>query len=78
MDKHLLERAYRIFIASADLNSETDRRIDDWLKAQISAHEQCASCGASRDSEIHYVGTVDSHVFVRPSGERGAMSHDAE
>jgi NAD-dependent SIR2 family protein deacetylase len=27
---------------------------------------ECARCGAVADAEIHYVGTVDSHEFVKP------------
>jgi hypothetical protein len=53
-----------MFNSIADLRTEEDRAINDWFKAQLVAHNTCAKCGASPDSEIHYAGTVDSHEFV--------------
>lgn len=37
-----------------------------WLRDRlldITRQPACAQCGQSVDSEIHYVGTVDSHRF---------------
>lgn len=70
MDKHLLARASRMFNSMADLRTEEDRRINEWFKEQLAAHEPCAQCGAVRDAEIHYIGTVDSHQFVRPAEQQ--------
>lgn len=72
MDRHLLERASRMFNSMADLRTEEDQRINDWFKARLAELEPCAQCGAVRDDEIHYIGTVDSHQFVRAGEERGA------
>lgn len=63
MDRHLLERASRMFNSIADLRTEEDRRINEWLKEQLAAHRECCRCGALADAEIHYIGTVDSHPF---------------
>ena len=71
MDRHLLERASRMFNSIADLRTEEDRSINDWFKEQLAAHERCARCGAIADSDIHYIGTVDSHEFVRPEPSTG-------
>jgi hypothetical protein len=35
MDKHLLQRASRMFNSVADLRTEEDRRINEWFKSQI-------------------------------------------
>lgn len=67
MDRYLLQRASRMFNSVADLRTEEDRRINEWFKEQLTAHNVCADCGAVADAEIHYVGTVDSHQF-RPGG----------
>ena len=69
MDRHLLERASRMFNSIADLRTEEDRRINEWFKAELAARDTCERCGQLADSEIHYVGTVDSHEFVRKRGE---------
>jgi len=53
-----------MFNSVADLRTEEDQRINEWLKAQLTAHQPCARCGAVQDAEIHYVGTVDSHEYV--------------
>lgn len=63
MDRHLLERASRMFNSIADLRTEEDQRINDWFKAKLAESVKCARCGSSTDHEIHYIGTVDSHVF---------------
>lgn len=65
MDRYLLERASRMFNSVADLRTEEDQRINDWFKHQLAAHDRCAKCGQLADSELHYVGTVDSHEFVK-------------
>lgn len=52
-----------MFNAVADLRTEEDRAINEWFKQQLAASQPCARCGAVRDSEIHYGGTVDSHEF---------------
>lgn len=65
MDRHLLERASRMFNSVADLRTEEDRRINDWFKHMIASHERCAVCDRTADHELHYVGTVDSHEFVK-------------
>lgn len=64
MDRHLLARASRMFNSVADLRTEEDRRINDWFKERLAAWDRCVHCGAVKDAEIHYVGTVDSHEFV--------------
>lgn len=63
MDRHLLERASRMFNSIADLRTEEDRRINEWFKAMLDLSSICARCGGAKDSDIHYVGTVDSHEF---------------
>lgn len=69
MDRHLLERASRMFNSVADLRTEEDRRINEWFKAQLAASRRCARCGAIEDSDIHYIGTVDSHRFELGDGK---------
>lgn len=71
MDRHLLARASRMFNATADLRDERDREINEWFKEQLRAAERCAVCDRTRDSELHYVGTVDSHEFVAPPAALG-------
>lgn len=63
MDRHLLERASRMFNSIADLRIEDDQRINDWFKARLAESAVCAHCGLTKDADIHYVGTVDSHQF---------------
>ena len=70
-----------MFNSIADLRTDEDRRINDWFKEQLAAHERCARCGAIADSELHYVGTVDSHEFVHagtavPPATPEQESHD--
>ena len=64
MDKHLLARASRMFNSVADLRTEEDQRINDWFKGMLAAHAKCARCGQPEGSELHYIGTVDSHKFA--------------
>ena len=64
IDRHLLERASRVFNATADLRVEEDRRINEWFKAQLAASAPCAKCGGLPESDMHYVGTVDSHEYA--------------
>lgn len=66
MDRHLLERASRMFNSIADLRTEEDQRINSWFKERLAASVPCARCGAVADAEIHYIGTVDSHQFAAP------------
>ena len=66
MDRDLLARASRMFNTIADLRDERDQQINEWFKEQLVNHARCCRCGALRDSEIHYVGTVDSHEFESP------------
>lgn len=33
--------------------------------------EMCKICGLSQENDIHYVGTVDSHMFVSKEGSNG-------
>ena len=64
MDRHLLARAARMFNSVADLRTEEDQRINEWFKWQLARHQRCRVCDQTADSELHYVGTVDSHEFV--------------
>lgn len=66
MNRDLLARASRMFNQYADLRRDDDRRINEWFKEQLAGFDRCARCGAVRDSDIHYVGTVDSHEFEAP------------
>lgn len=52
-----------MFNSVADLRTEEDRRINEWFKAKLSEFERCSRCGQPRDSDLHYIGTVDSHEF---------------
>lgn len=69
MNRDLVARASRMFNSIADLRDEKDREINEWFKGQLAAADRCARCGASKDAEIHYIGTVDSHEFVPPATE---------
>ena len=69
MDRHLLERASRMFNSVADLRDEDDRRINEWFKEVLAASAKCAQCGTAPDHDIHYVGTVDSHPFVAQASD---------
>lgn len=73
MDRHLLERASRMFNSIADLRTEEDQRINEWFKDTLASYDRCARCGAVADAEIHYIGSVDSHEFVGPE-RRGAAA----
>ena len=53
-----------MFNSIADLRTEEDQRINEWFKEALAASEACAVCGQTRDSEQHYIGTVDSHEFI--------------
>lgn len=64
IDRHLLARASRMFNSVADLRDEKDRRINEWFQDQLRRVQPCARCGATREAEIHYIGTVDSHEFI--------------
>lgn len=67
MNRHLLERASRMFNSVADLRTEEDQRINQWFKDHLAASAQCVRCGRLEGDDIHYVGTVDSHTFEAKS-----------
>jgi hypothetical protein len=63
VNRHLLERASRMFNSVADLRTEEDQRINEWFKERLATSAQCVRCGKPEGDDIHYVGTVDSHPF---------------
>jgi hypothetical protein len=66
VNRYLLERASRMFNATADLRDDRDREINEWFKAQLEKDSRPKGCPDHLD-DPYPAGCPDCRAMTNPA-----------